>query len=56
MRIDYPDDIDKEIDEIMPFLVLEGHLRVVRPDAPEEIAERYEALVMRMHEFEESCR
>lgn len=53
MRINYPDDIDKEIDAINPYLKLDHERRqyVVRDDAPPGMAERYEALKEKMHQY-----
>lgn len=53
MRINYPEEITRELEEVGRFLVFDRQKmeNVVRADAPEGTQERYDAVRAKMHEF-----
>lgn len=53
MRINYPEEMTKEMRELQPFLRLNKAKAEfeVRPDAPAGTKERYDDVRNRMHEF-----
>ena len=54
MRIIYPDSIKKELRALEPYLTYNGEEFQVKPDAPEGLQERYDAVRRKMHELENS--
>ena len=52
MRIVYPEDMINELRSLEAYLVFNGKENVVSDNAPEGIRERYDAVRMKMREFE----
>lgn len=51
MRLNYPEEMDRELLSLMPYLMFNGERNVVKPDAPEGTEERYEKILEQRRQF-----